>query len=162
MWMRLLFISLCCFIAPAMSLAQEDHHDDHDHGHEIHHEHEAPHGGALVVFGDEFAHLEFVLDEDTGQLTAYALDGGAEYAVALEQPSITLRINADEGEAPRTLTLQAQENALTGEKVGNSSEFSRQVDWLKGVHHFEAVINEVGIKGQTFTGVEFSFPEGNE
>jgi hypothetical protein len=42
------------------------------------HEHTAPHGGSLVEFGEEFAHIELVLDSATGVLTAYVLDGEAE------------------------------------------------------------------------------------
>jgi len=34
------------------------------------HEHHAPHGGTLVVFGDEAAHVELVLDPKTGALPA--------------------------------------------------------------------------------------------
>ena len=45
------------------------------------HEHKPPHSGTLVEFGEEFAHLELVLDAATGTLKAYALDGEAEKAV---------------------------------------------------------------------------------
>ena len=48
---------------------------------QAHHEHTAPHGGTLVVFGNEFAHIELVLDQTTGKLTAYVLDGEAEKSV---------------------------------------------------------------------------------
>ena len=56
------------------------------------HEHHAPHGGSLQVFGKEFAHLELVLDAATGRLTAYALDGEAEGPVRLKQRLIRLRV----------------------------------------------------------------------
>ena len=49
------------------------------------HEHHAPHHGALEVLGDEFAHVELVLDEKTGRLTAYVLDGEAENPRALQE-----------------------------------------------------------------------------
>src|SRR5580765_6586359 len=51
--------------------------DGHDHDHEHHHHHHAekgPHDGALVAIGHDDAHLEVVLDADTGTVTAYVLD----------------------------------------------------------------------------------------
>ena len=51
-----------------------------------HHEHTAPHGGTLVALGEEFGHLELLLNKETGELTAYVLDGEAEKPVRLGAP----------------------------------------------------------------------------
>ena len=59
------------------------------------HEHHPPHKGTLVEFGEEFAHLELVLDPATGKLTAYALDGEAEKAVRLKQTEIVVETAPD-------------------------------------------------------------------
>lgn len=133
--------------------------DAHQSGHG--HEHSAPHGGTLVVLGDEFSHLELVLDQGTGELTAYVLDGEAESPIRLEQTEIEMKIDAARS-GGSTLKLKAVPNVLTGEAAGDSSEFSVQSDKLKGVERFGAVITSITIKGKKFEEVEFRFPEGNE
>lgn len=123
------------------------------------HEHIAPHGGTLVAFGDEFAHLELVLDSSNGQLTAYALDGEAEKAVLIAQDEIEMAV-----EKPKkfSIKLAAQENALTGERRGATSEFRGQADQLKDLKEFDARIVSLTIRGQRFDGTHFNFPKGNE
>ncbi len=129
------------------------------------HEHKPPHKGTLVVLGEEFSHLEFVLDSEKGQLTAYALDGEAENAERIPQKSIDLKITLDKGQPQQrelNLTLNAVENVLTGESVGDTSEFMAQSDDLKSRNKFFATIANVTIKGQEFKNVDFDFPEGND
>ncbi len=126
-----------------------------------HHEHIAPHGGTLLVFGDEFAHLELVLDRETGALRAYVLDGEAERGVQIAQSSFVIDV------APRDrelfpVTLVAVENVLTGEVIGRSSEFAAQSDALVGLSRFDGRIAKLVIKGQRFHDIRFGFPEGNE
>ncbi len=126
---------------------------------EAEHEHSAPHGGALVEFGEEFAHLEFVLDAATGKLTAYALDGEAEKPVRLKQGEIAVQI-----ESPGNilnLKLTGVANALTGETAGDTSEFVAQSDQLKGLAKFDAAIKAVSIKGKDFKNIAFNFPKGS-
>ncbi len=122
------------------------------------HEHSAPHGGTLVELGEEFAHLEIVLDASTGKLMAYALDGEAEKAVRLKQPEIEITVTN-----PATVVkLGGVANSLTGETASDTSEFAGQADALKGATSFEGVIRAVTVKGQPFKGVAFNFPKGNE
>jgi len=135
---------------PTPAASGEEHRD---HGHH----HTAPHGGALVVFGEEFAHLEFVLAADSGTLTAYVLDGEAEKAVRL--PGGTLDIMVKDGDK---LVLEPVPDELTGETVEDTSTFRGQSDSLKGVENFEATLASITIKGQDFDNVEFHYPEGNE
>lgn len=122
------------------------------------HEHAAPHGGSLVEFGDEFAHLELVLDATTGTLTAYALDGEAEEPVRLAAATIDMTIVPDGAAATQAISLQAVENALTGERVGDTSQFRALVPALKGQSRFRGTIAEIRLRGQRFTEVEFEFP----
>jgi hypothetical protein len=133
---------------------------------ELQHEHAAPHGGTLVVFGKESAHLELVLDSQEGRLTAYALDGEAEHPIRLRQETLELQIHTmDAGEGvsvPAALALSAVSNVLTGEAVGDTSEFTVQSDLLKGMTRFAASLADIDIKGQHFHNVPFRFPEGNE
>lgn len=123
------------------------------------HDHIAPHGGTLVAFGDEFAHLEFVLDEKTGKLSAYALDGEAENPVRVKQTEIEIGIKKP---SVFSVKLNAVENSLTGEKVGDTSEFAAASEQLKNLQAFDATIISINIKGKDFKNVEFNFPKGNE
>lgn len=151
--------------APVLRAADQGH-DVPDEEHR--HEHTAPHGGTLVVLGEEFAHLEPVLDPGAGSLTGYILDGEAEKAVRIGQEGIGIKINdtlPPGGESDKSgyaLILKPVSNILTGETAGDTSEFAVQSDKLKGVQKFDAVISAINIKGQTFRNIGFRFPEGNE
>jgi len=123
------------------------------------HEHVAPHGGTLVVLGDEFAHLEIVLEASKGEMAAYALDGEAEKSVRIVQESIVIEI---EKPMKVSLSLAAVENALTGEKRGATSEFRVQNDQLKNLSEFDARVKSIMIRGRRFREVDFNFPKGNE
>lgn len=158
---------LCLILVTAMAAVASAHGDADTDEHQSGHEHSAPHGGTLVVLGDEFAHLELVLDQGTGELTAYVLDGEAESPVRLEQENIEIRIavpdtGGNEAASELPLRLRAVYNILTGEKEGDTSEFAAQSDNLKGLKQFGAVITAITLKGREFQEVEFRFPEGNE
>lgn len=131
------------------------------------HEHRAPHQGTLVVLGHEAAHLELVLDGPDGVLTCYVLDGEAEQSVRIAQKVIPIRIHlpARNGAGSREahdLDLAAVANPLTGEAVGDTSEFRVRSNSLQGVSAFDAVILDLTIKGAPFANVSFNFPRGNE
>lgn len=123
------------------------------------HEHTAPHGGTLIAFGEEFAHLELVINSTTGEITAYALDGEAEKSVPLAQETIEIEV-----EKPQkfNIKLEAVENSLTGETRGATSEFRAKVDRLKESNEFDAKVNSITIRGREFKNVHFNFPKGNE
>ncbi len=114
------------------------------------HAHAAPHGGVLVELGDHVGFLEVVLDADAGSLTAYVLDGGAEQAVRIAQPSISFTFEMPQTVANQTVVLAAKANALTGETVGDTSEFVVINPALKGQTTFAARVGVVTVKGQTF------------
>jgi len=131
-------------VAPAPAAASATPGDDDGHAHE------APHGGVLVEVGEHFAFLEVVLDADTGSLTAYVLDGEAEKALRITQPSISLTFETPSSVAKQTLILAAKANVLTGETVGDTSEFAAISPALKGQTMFTARVSELTVKGQTF------------
>ena len=155
---------LAVFIAHISCEKEGEHRREHEetHENEAHHEHIAPHGGTLVVLGDEFAHIEFVLDQTTGKLTGYLLDGEAEKSVRLSQKTIELKVHREDSGAEFTLQLSAMANVLTGETEGDTSQFEAQSDALKGASEFHAEIVSIEVMGQAFTHIDFEFPEGNE
>lgn len=119
------------------------------------HAHTAPHGGLLVELGEHFANLELLLDSATGELTAYVLSAHAEEAVRISQSEIELTLEPP-GRPPIELRLHARANALTGEMVGDTSEFAGQSDELKGMSLPAGRVSEIAVRGQRFAGVEFS------
>ena len=162
----ILFAILTLVLSDSALRAADQGHDAPDEEHS--HEHTAPHGGTLVVLGEEFAHLELVLDPGAGSLTGYILDGEAEKAVRIGQEDIEIKIKETlppGGESDKSgyaLILKPVSNILTGETDGDTSEFAAQSDKLEGVQKFDAVISVINIKGQTFRNIGFRFPEGNE
>jgi hypothetical protein len=158
--------------------AKPDGDEDHDHDHAHHHHHHAekgPHSGALVAIGEDDAHIEIVLDAETGKLTAYVLDGAAEKAVAVKQKNLQLAITLEhdhnekghdekdekKDELPdAVITLMLA--AVSPGEDGTASEFAGQSDELKGAKEFEAALTSVTVGDKPFTDVKFKYPEGNE
>ena len=118
----------------------------------------APHGGTLLAIGTEFAHVELVHDPATGDLVAYVLDGEAKLGVRLAQETIDVDLLGDSG--PGSVVLRAVANPLTGEQVGDSSEFRGRSERLRGRTSFDGVIRRLGLKGKTVEGLAFNVPLG--
>ncbi len=124
------------------------------------HHHHPPHGGTPVELGEEEYHLELVLDEGTGRLQAYVLDGEMENFVRSTAAKIV--ISATVAGKSHDLELAAVPNPETGETVGDTSLFEAQADWVKASGSFDAVLKEVTIRGTTYSNVKFNFPNGND
>lgn len=137
--------------------------DSHGHGHGHGHTHEAPHGGALVALGDHFAHVELVLDPEAARVTLYVLDAHAENARRVAHESLTLRVSQiDDREQPFDLTLQPVESALTGETVGDTSQFQADDERLADAQRLRAQLATLTVRGHTFENIPIHYPEGNE
>jgi hypothetical protein len=118
----------------------------------------APHGGSLVRLGDDVAYLEFVLDPSSGNLTAYVLQGDAWRSQQLPAPGIDLRVTPP-GRPAVAVTLEPMANALTGERVGDTSQFAAVVPGLEGQTNFTAVVVKADIKGNVIGDVSFTYPQ---
>jgi len=140
--------------APAVTSEKKDTH----HGHS----HKAPHGGVLVELGDHFAYLEFVFAPDTGTLTMYVLDGEAEKALRVTHETVGVLFTTPEAIAARPFELQARANLLTGETVGDSSQFVLTNPAFVGLKAFEAKVIEIRIKGQSLRDVAVTWPDDHE
>lgn len=118
------------------------------------HAHQAPHGGTLVELGEEFAHVELVIESATGKVTAYVLDGEAERPIRVEQKEIVLQ---------GKVTLQAVGSPLTGEKPGDTSQFEGQSDALKGAKELDGTIVRIVVKGRELRDVPLRLqPRGKQ
>ncbi len=153
----LVALILCAFAVGCDGGSGHDHSGDTAaHGHL----HTAPHGGALVVLGDEFAHLEWVLTPETGVVDIFVLDGEADAGVRI--PAHSLQIEVTVGEKTALATAEGVENVLSGETVGDTSNFRVKVPELVGAEHFEVTLRQITVRGVEFVEVSFSYPEGNE
>jgi hypothetical protein len=125
-----------------------------------HHEHKPPHGGTPMELGEEEYHVEFVLDASVCKLQAFVMDGELEKFVRIAAPS--LEVTAKVSGREEKLIFQPVANNATGEKVGDTSLFEAQADWLKTTLVFDAVLKEITVLGKTYTNVSFNFPKGSD
>jgi len=121
-----------------------------------HHHHVAPHGGTLVELGAHQFALEFVRDAAAGTLTLYVLDAHAENFVRL--PAKAIAVVVDVKGRTEKLSLAAVANELSGETVGDTSQFTATADWLKRDGEFAGRIAALEIRGTVFQDVAFTFP----
>jgi hypothetical protein len=138
---------LCMLVGLALvglTRAQDNHH----------HAHTAPHGGVLVELGDHQYNLELVRDSAAGTLTAYVLDAHAENFVRVPLKAIEVVVRV--GERTEKLALAATANALSGETVGDTSQFTGTAAWLKAAGKFKGTITEIEIRGSRFKDVAFT------
>ncbi|GMW03927.1 MAG: hypothetical protein AMXMBFR84_50610 [Candidatus Hydrogenedentota bacterium] len=149
----------------ANEASDEHNHDhaDHDHDEQAHaeedsgHTHAAPHDGVLVPLGDHFANIEFVFLKEEGRLTAYVLDAHASAPVRITNQDMPVEISLPDGRK-ETLWLDAVANALTGETVGDTSEFVTVSDALKGLEAFDGAVPAITVMGMAFENVKFKYP----
>lgn len=160
---------------PASANGKTKSGGEHEHHHH-HHAEKGPHGGALVAIGHDDAHLEIVLDEKTGTITAYVLDGAAEKPIAIKQKNLQLALtlehhhdhdgdkkdDADKKDEVPDETVPLMLAAVSPAEDGTASEFSGQLDALKGADEFEAALTMIKIGEKEFPGVTFKYPQGNE
>jgi hypothetical protein len=157
--MRVLLLALACGWAglTACRPPAPDEAVPHDHGHP--HLHAAPHGGTLVVLGDEEFHLELVLDEAQGRLQCFVLDAHAAHFVRL--PIESFDIQARSAETNQVLRMQAVTTTATGEKVGDTALFETRSAWLRPGVEFQGVIPQIVIRGREYRDITFDFPRGH-
>jgi hypothetical protein len=153
----LLLAGGCSRKAPAMAPRAEG-----AEGETKHHAHTAPHGGTLVEIGEHTYLIEFVRDATAGKMSAYILDGHAENFVRIAIKSFDIIVTLPGAEQTQTLTLHATADPATGEKVGDTSLFVGQADWLKTTATFDAAVARLNIRGTSVLNVAFNFPKGNE
>ena len=142
------------------------HDDGHDHGGESAQDegdvHKPSHGGVLIEIGDHFANIEVKLDAETGTITAWTTGPHADQPKRLKQESIEATVTV--GDQSADVAFAALPNSITGEKVGDTSQFEAQADLLKGADAFEITFKSITVSGQTFDNVtgQYKAPAGGE
>ena len=131
----------------------------HDHSEAGPHHHDPPHGGAGVTLGDEEAHIEFLVDAEAGTVTAWFFKPHMEQYLRIKAESFVVLAKLPDGEAK--LIFAAVANAGTSETVGDTSQFVARADWLAGSGSFDAVLQEVSIRGTVYRSIGFNYPKGN-
>lgn len=119
------------------------------------HLHAAPHGGILVELGEEFGHIELVLDRASGRLTAFVLDGEAENFKRISQEVLELIVEPEGSAAERSVSLSGVANPLTGETTGNTSEFVTTDAGLKTEGPVTGRVSRILLDGSIFEDVSF-------
>ena len=154
-------IKLICWmvLASLIAFGQAGCGGGHDHSEVGAHHHDPPHGGAGVTLGDEEAHIEFLVDEEAGTVTAWFFKPHMEQYLRIKAGSFTVLAKLPDREV--ILTFAAVANAGTGETVGDTSQFVARADWLAGSGSFDAVLQEVSIRGTVYRSIGFNYPKGN-
>lgn len=145
------FVLLAGGCRPSTAPSENAGGETHVHAHA----HHAPHGGALTELGEEFAHVEVRVDAALGEIRLNLLDGESENPVRSKQTALSVTLK--DGAA---LRLAAVANPLTGETVGDSSEFVGSSSVLRGIDRLDAVLERVDVLGQSFERVQLQWPEG--
>ena len=128
------------------------------------HAHTAPHGGTLIALGDHVGHVELLLDAVDGTVRLYVLGAHAEKAVRIADHALTidLRSIGDAEITAETMVLHAVPSLLTGEQVGDTSEFAAANPTLVGAPGFAGQLRTITVRGVTFADVAVSSEAGAE
>ena len=100
--------------------------------------------------------MELLLDPSAPSLTAWLLDAEAAGPLRSAQAALEVRLVVDG--APQTVRLDAVARALTGETVGDTSEF-RATDPLLANARLEGTIARVEVLGAVFEDVALEAEE---
>jgi hypothetical protein len=112
-----------------------------------------------VRLGEDYC-MELVLNTREGKIRGYVLDDEMENFVRIPAPSLEVTARLPDREE-KLLLMPVADNA-TGEKVGDTSLFEGQADWLKTTRVFDAELKEVAVGSGRYSNVLFSFTGGHE
>ena len=90
---------------PPVAKSGDSHDHAGEHGHDHEHVHHGPHGGHLMVIGNEEYHAEWTHDE-SGKVTFYILDAAAKKEVPIAAEQITIDVKVGDN-PPKTYELVA-------------------------------------------------------
>ena len=109
-----------------------------------------------MELGEEAAHLEVLWNTENGKMVVYCIDGECERPLRTTQKQLNLKVDGE------TFVLQAVANPLTGETVGDSSEFEGEFPALKSRAKWEGKFAEITLQGQVYKNLDFDYPPSEE
>ncbi len=107
-------------------------------------------GGQLVEIGSHEFNVELLRDASSGKISLWVLDAHAENFLRVTNETVTISVS-DAGK-DETVVLKAVANALTGEKVGSTSQFEGQSDAFKTAKPLAVRIPTLQIGAKQFSG----------
>lgn len=117
----------------------------HEHGHGGNGNHPSgPHGGALVVLGEQQAHLEILFDSAKGEVVVYVLGSNALESRSLKQREIEVRMPAISREG---FKLSATQSVEESEGIVWRSPFTLTDQRLIDVFHLDIEIVGLVVDG---------------
>ncbi|MDH3591586.1 MAG: hypothetical protein OER88_06890 [Planctomycetota bacterium] len=125
----------------------------HEHGHAA----DARFGGKMVEIGDHFAWAEIRVDNDDGTITLWMWDAHVENPERLKMKEIVFHTRL--GGRQTAVTLAAQADSLTGEKIGDTQRFLGSDRRLIGLKSVAGEIEAIDVKGITFEHIKFEWKE---
>lgn len=128
------------------------HKPTHDHKHDEHkhHEHIAPNGGVLVELGDEFAHLEFVVDRTNNKIICYIFDGSLQFGLKAKQATIEAEIKGSEN--TKIIVFNAVSNVLANNTLEESSQFEANLT-IDPNTKISFLIKKIILNGKSFENI---------
>ncbi|MEZ6014616.1 MAG: hypothetical protein R3F49_05855 [Planctomycetota bacterium] len=121
-------------------------------------------GGSLVALNgwmatdavdgqdDVLAQLEVHLDASAGALSVYLVDADVTTFIRNTQESIVVTVHPEEGE-PFDLVLRHVASDLTGESVGDSSQYRVEDARIQGWPYLSGEVSSIEVAGTTFNAV---------
>jgi hypothetical protein len=147
------FLLAAALLAPGCgSNTTEDPADAEEFGD---HAHAAMFGGELLELGEHQANLEFVADTVEGRVSVYVLDAHAENTMRLTDESLPAELMVGGEVIP--ITLNASENALTGETIGDSAQFTAKHEAIVGAESFSLRLPAITVRGLPFKNITWTF-----
>ena len=128
------------------------HHGHDDHSVEGHTHGEGPHGGTIADWGGGTFHVEFTVDHDKQQATAYILGNDEKTPTPIDAEEVTLSIKDP------AFTVSLKTSPQDGESEGNASRFVGIHENLGTAKDYEGSMSGV-VDGTPYSG---NFKEGAE
>lgn len=96
------------------------------------------------------------------------LDGEASKPIRIKQDAIKARFAPLPGPGEAAITViyeldfKPVESKLTGEKAGDTSQFTATHDQLENLKQMKFTVDALTLKGQNLKQITFDYPKGNE
>jgi hypothetical protein len=103
----------------------------------------------------EALNVELLVDPKEGTLDLWVLDGHCEDVVRIAQEAVELTLVL--GGTAVAVRLDAVENALTGEKKGDTSQFRGSHEGLRGAGDFDGTLRSIRVGPRSFADVKFRY-----